>query len=333
MMSYSSNKPMGGEYELPSEEKFYGITNSGRSSLRWSLESMGLRGKKILAPDFLCQIVIEVLNEYNVDVHYYPVNRDFSFELPDVDSLKEFDAIYVIRYFGSNTQSLINLLNSSPVNLILDDVFGIEPPHISNSIHWTYFNSLRKISPVADYSHLISNKPLAKVDIVNLDSFSISKYKAKNLKALFISKSQGMERDYLETFLNAESLLDNSKSIYSASSKSIVLASKFFSRIEVERDLREKNLLTAKGILPEDSFINISPDMPSFLPLVLHNRDSVRSYLMSKNIYLAIHWPPIVERTNSISEAILSLPLDSRYSVRDIKRACVLVREYGNVKR
>ena len=76
MTSNSRYRPIGGEQEIAPDGLFYGVTNSGRSSLRWVLLSMKLQGKRVLAPDFICQVVIDVLNEYDVQVDFYNVKEN-----------------------------------------------------------------------------------------------------------------------------------------------------------------------------------------------------------------------------------------------------------------
>lgn len=46
---------------------------------------------------------------------------------------------------------------------------------------------------------------------------------------------------------------------------------------------------------------------------------------MRDSIYLAIHWPAIEQSENNLSDKLLSLPLDSRYTKEDIERMCNII--------
>ena len=325
MISTMNNKLIGGEAELASNNCFYGVTNSGRSSLRWILESMNLAGKRVLVPDLICQIVIDVLKEYDIKISFYNIDEELSYELNGLEV--EFDALYVIRYFGYDSEALKRTYSELNTLTIIDDVFGIEPPIISTTQHWCYFNSLRKISFVADYSQVISNRPLKLVEKNKLDEFSQAKYLAKEKKFSYLNARISTEAEYLELFNLGESILNVSKAIYQASDISLYNATRFYQNLNNETGIREKNLLVAKKLLRAEQYIEINPSFPSFLPLRLKDRDSVRKYLMNKNIFLAIHWPAPDCAYNSLTEQLLSIPLDSRYNDKDIERICILIRE------
>jgi hypothetical protein len=320
----SSNKPIGGEQEIAADGRFYGVTNSGRSSLRWIIQSMHLQGKRVLVPDFVCQIVVDVLLEYNIAVSFYQVRDDFEFSLPD--DITDVDALYLVRYFGHESASFEAAINHSKIPLIIDDVFGVEPPVIAANVPWSYFNSLRKVTAIADFSQLISNVPLAEVRKQNLTVFSTLKYQAKEAKSDFLRAAVGDEQSYLAKFAQAESILDEHVGICSADDKSIYLTGCFYRNLESEISVRRRNLLLAKEYLNGTKFLDINPKFPSFLPLVLHDRDKIRRELMQHSIFLAVHWPATKQSPSGLSEKLLSLPLDSRYSVEDIERICTMIK-------
>ena len=62
----------------------------------------------------------------------------------------------------------------------------------------------------------------------------------------------------------------------------------------------------------------------SFFPVFLDNRNFVIRNLMQHKIFLAVHWPSFA-KMNNISDHILSIPLDSRYSESEIKGICKLI--------
>jgi len=184
---------------------------------------------------------------------------------------------------------------------------------------------LRKITVIADFSQIISNKPLLIVNKLRISSFSEKKYQAKETKYKFLHSSQGHEATYLKYFSNAESIIDENINIFEPEDRSIYLMGCFYSFLKEDLKVRLQNLTFSKTILSDINFINITPTFPSFLPLLLNKRDEVRHALMRDSIYLAIHWPAIEQSKNNLSDKLLSLPLDSRYTKEDIERMCNII--------
>lgn len=65
---------------------------------------------------------------------------------------------------------------------------------------------------------------------------------------------------------------------------------------------------------------NINEFCPFTLPIMVKNRDKFREYLINNKIYCAVHWPISIEQqriyknVQYISQHIISLPIDQRYS-------------------
>lgn len=191
-MLNSNRKPIGGEQEIAQDGLFYGTTNSGRSSLRWVLLSMELQGKRVLVPDFVCQVVVDVLHEYDIHVDFYNVKESFEFSLPDC--LDDYDALYIVKYFGHESATFKSVVNNSSLPLIIDCVFDVQLPEINTKAHWCYFNSLRKITVIADFSQIISNKPLLIVNKLRISSFSEKNIKRKKLNTNFYTHHKVMKQ-------------------------------------------------------------------------------------------------------------------------------------------
>ncbi|WP_413522596.1 pyridoxal phosphate-dependent transferase [Photobacterium phosphoreum] len=325
MIFQQQTKLIGGEQELADDGRFYGVTNSGRSSLRWLIQSMELKGKTVLVPDFVCQIVIDVLLEFDIKIHFYAVGDDFDFVLPN--SLEDIDVIYIVKYFGHESKSFKLALKMSTRPLIIDDVFGTDVPNIEAPILWGYFNSLRKITAISDFSQIVANVPLVEIDRKSLSVFSSLKYQAKRVKSEFINTCIGEQIEYLAVFEQAENMLNSHEGIFKPEDKSVVLAGQFQRNYIDSQSIRQKNLKIAKECLNSSQYIDICPEFPSFLPLILHQRDKVRRGLMDHGVFLAVHWPETIQSENGLSCKILSLPLDPRYSDRDIKWVCALIKK------
>jgi hypothetical protein len=310
---------VGGEQELAQVNYFRELTNSGRSSLRWIIESAQLKHKRLLLPDFLCEVILDVLAEYHISVDFYVVDRQFGYQLPD--DLSDYDALYLIKYFGATTASFEHALSTFKQCIIVDDVFSPYPHVLDLSQPWYSFNSLRKISPVADFSMLYSNRAFATVQRANLPKFAELKYQAKQCKYDYFNSGVGSEEAFLALFAQGERCLDDDKGIFSPSTNSILQSINFYNKLEQEKMLRRKNYDVICDELAE-YLSPITTDCYSFAVIFLPNRDAVRRKLIGHNIFLAVHWPEASAVTNELSHAILSIPLDSRYSTKDMEDIC-----------
>ncbi|WP_392340481.1 hypothetical protein [Moritella marina] len=314
---------VGGEQELAQQGHFRELTNSGRASLRWIIESAQLQSKRLLLPDFLCEVILDVLAEYNIDVDFYSVDSQLGYQLPD--DVSDYDALYLIKYFGATTASFACAVATFKQCIIVDDVFSPYPQVLDIRQSWYSFNSLRKISAVADFSMLYSNQRLKPLDVKPLIEFATLKYQAKQYKYDYLNTAQGEEQTYLNLFNQGESCLDTHKGIFSPSSRSVLESIDFYKYLDDERALRRKNYAVVCELLSEYS-LPIQSDCYSFAPLLLPSRDAVRRRLMGHNIFLAVHWPEAKVVVNQLSHSILSIPLDSRYSEHDINVICQYIR-------
>ncbi|MCV5712707.1 hypothetical protein OFN39_25850, partial [Escherichia coli] len=285
-------------------------------------------GKNILVPDFICQVVIDVLLELEMNIVFYTVHDNFEFSLPK--NLNDISALYLVKYFGHASDSFNSAISSSSIPLIIDDVFGVHAPVISPNISWGYFNSLRKITQIADFSYVVTNIPLVDIDKKKLSCFAALKYQGKNMKFNFIYNDSGNESEYLECFNKSERIINDNVGIFYPEDKSIYLVGKFQENYVNDRMIRLKNLAEAERCIARDKKINVSPDYPSFFPVLLNQREKVRGELMKRGIYLAVHWPNTNQIRNNISDRIISVPLDSRYNSKDILRICDLINQFDD---
>lgn len=317
---------IGGEQELVECHYAREITNSGRSSLRLIIESAKLEGKKILLPDFLCEVIVDVLSEYDMSVDFYKVDQQFDFTLPD--DLDEYAAIYLIKYFGFKSASYEIAVNRISQTIIIDDVFSPYPEVLESHSSWYSFNSLRKISAVADFSYVYGTDLISSDNYPVLSEFARLKYQGKNQKYQSLLRNNE-DALYLKSLNAGESALDNAREIYRASNQSTFAAVDFYANLPNEKILRAKNAETIKKQLPH-LCSNLTSEFYSFLPIFLNSRDKIRYELMDSNIFLAVHWPDIKGCNNALSSNILSIPTDSRYGENELNALCLKIESLVN---
>ena len=70
-------KPFGGESPLNSQGCYYAMVHSGRAALRLLLKN-SLNKKRILLPDYLCGVIVDVMRQYKVPFDFYHIyHTDF----------------------------------------------------------------------------------------------------------------------------------------------------------------------------------------------------------------------------------------------------------------
>ncbi|QSX39725.1 aspartate aminotransferase family protein [Shewanella cyperi] len=313
----SDLEQIGGEMAF-SPQRFQALTLSGRFSLRLIIHSAALQGKKVLLPECLCQVIVSELTRYNISFGIYSLGDTLEPIWPE--NFAQYEVIYLIQYFGMDFRSSLPETMPRDLIVIIDDVFSPLPrlPVLINPCY--SFNSLRKISPLADGSILVANRPLM-LDILgqaNDGGFSAQKYLNKGIKHEFLSETVtgdnalAMERRFLEGFSKAEQLLDYIEGVPSISLESQYLALEFMANLEQERLHRKLNYLRLQQLLPE-LVLPMDVDFFSFALLRLPGqRDELRQMLATERIFLPVHWPE-QPGFNSDCTLWLSVPLDSRY--------------------
>ena len=108
---------------LNSQGLYHAMVHSGRAALRLLIIS-GLNKKKILLPDYLCAVIIDVMRQYKVPYDFYHINPDLTPDWAGVRG-KQFDVLYVINYFGHKTKVPLDLIKKK--TLLIDDIFSPAP--------------------------------------------------------------------------------------------------------------------------------------------------------------------------------------------------------------
>lgn len=317
-------KFIGGESALASAEYDLCFTDSGRSSLRLILKSLSPKLKYLL-PDFLCSSVIDVFDKLGLMYSFYKIKSDFSIDAKSVSNSK-FDVFYSINYF-SRINKVQSFIDTDKI-LIEDNVFLPDFKRNEAFGKWAGFNSFRKISPVADGSILKASFKLEKQYLSSGSApFADLKYQAKAIKYEFLESGKHSEKKYLSLFNRAEILLDEQTQIYGISDRSMAELLKFFKNITEEETARKKNFAVLENMLKEFSKPR-KMGFYSFYPLLLEQRDALRKYLFTKNIFLPVHWPGNSKTGNMLYDKIISIPLDSRYSESDMKRIAKAILDF-----
>ena len=111
-----------------------------------------------------------------------------------------------------------------------------------------------------------------------------------------------------------------------------ILANMEWNRWAILRKRNAETIIEGLKVLGINPIIPLKENaVPLFIPIRLANRDKVRKAMFSNKIFLPVHWPVepdfknILKRGTDLSEHELSIIVDQRYSVSDMKRILSII--------
>jgi hypothetical protein len=283
---------------------------------------------KLWIPNYYCKEVVDSLVSIKIELCFYEDSPlSLCFCLPD--NLQSSDVVLLVNYFGIRTKRFVNCCN-------FGDAITIEDHTHDPWSNWAYeskanycFASLRKTLPIPNgaviWSPLESSLPLeptiVKQEVVD------TKNKAMTLKYLYLKGHKISKKEYRELQLKGESLI-SSKEISGIDKNTLSIIDAFPIKQWREQRLCNYNYLTSKNLNLEVLKPMSISCCPFSVILVLDNKeqqDYIRSKLISKKIYPAILWPNNKD-TNNLSNRILSICCDMRYSLKDMDKIYKVIK-------
>jgi len=313
-------RPIGGEIEFPKLSENIYFADSGRSSLKLFLRS-GFNSKKILLPNYFCEIIEQILIDENIEYEFYNILDNLTIDFESIEN-KQYDILYIINYFGM-THNIDKLAIDNKI-IIEDNVFFNDFSNTKNYKYWFGFNSFRKISSLSDGSLIKTNLKINNDLIINQEAkFVQPKNIAKDLKYQYIYNNIGEESDYLNKFIEGESLINLQKNIYTISNKSLyyLFAKDTFNNQDILKKRYERLYKEFK-----EYSLNLKITYYSFFILKLSNVDKLKKELSTKQIYLPIHWPKSTQY-NDLYGRLISIPLFINYDDVEFNNMIDIIKE------
>ena len=340
-------KIIGGEFEINIQQKYLNrkemvkgtlTYSSGRSALYNILafvkEKKGIQ--KVLFPDYLCDSVYQMALKNQMGVEFYELDEQLNPRFEDIaNKYNATKAVLLINFFGlKDCQPMIAKLRGikQDMMIILDNV---QAPYamLEQSDADFMFSSFRKAFPVADGSWVLS-KHFGLNQHIKVNEFAQYKIAASYLKTI---RDQQLFNDevYLNLYHIGEEKIDDDYLTDMTQLSKSILADMEWHRWAI---LRKRNSdvivegLKQMGVTP---IVDISEEhLPLFVPVRLENRDKVRKAMFSNNIFLPVHWPieaefkNRVKRGSDLAEHEISIIVDQRYTVEDMKRILSILERY-----
>lgn len=290
--------------------------NTGRNALEYILKALKI--EKIFIPYLGCDAILSPIKRLNVSYEYYSIN-EFQEPIFDYRSLSSNDYFLYINYLGLRDSVALKLFGVVK-NLIVDNtqaffsdpLFGVPT-----------FYSTRKFFGVADGALLCNVQE--KLELVQDKS-------ADRMKHLLLRLENPVEYAYI-LYAQNEALLDKLPLMeMSEITKSILLSIDF----DLHKQARNSNFeFLSQNLGKVNRNIFCQPiNGPLAYPLWITNGEEVREVLVKNRIYTPKYWPNVLGTVPKDSieydmvQNIIPIPVDSRYSPKQLSRVIDLILKY-----
>lgn len=293
---------------------------SGRSALNAILKHKGFRTAAL--PSWCCDSMIKPFLDAGIQITFYPVIGTRQ----NITNM-QCDVMLVMDYFGFSGYSTVP-----------DGYTGVVIRDVTHSLFSGkyddadyYFGSLRKWCGVYSGGFAWSNKGVIERPQGNNEEVIRLRKEAMMQKAAYI-QGKTSQKDYLRLFTCAEEQLDEIAGIFQAADEDMDRIRHM--DVEYVRQKRRENAsVLMEGLTPYCLFQELkSNDCPLFVPIVVEQRDALRKWLISHDIYCPVHWPlsnmhTLNQNEKDIYLSEISLVCDQRYDTEDMMRIVEVVKE------
>lgn len=316
-------------YSMPSDVYSY---SSGRAAfyqiLNYLKQENGIN--RVMLPDYLCTSVLIPIKALDIEYSFYQIDEYLELEQENFIQLyRKNTAVLIINYYGLKDleKQIKTIRNIDKSAIIIEDDVQAYYEFIKPLGDVAFkFTSLRKTFAIPD-GGLVKTK--YNMPVVNKPN-TFGQYKAAAALLKSIRESNFNDKIYLEIFEKGESLIDEELECGMSS-----IAEKLYYFINDDH-VKVRRLNNAHYLIKELERIGIKPfiplndnHVPLFIPIVLENRDAVRSAMFQKQIYCPVHWPfegLDIQRGKIMAEKELSLIIDQRYGCKEMNKIITILK-------
>ena len=326
---------------------------SGRDALHWIIGSLRLPvGAEVLLPAYLCEEVLNPFLAHGMRVRFYGVTRDLQVDTADLAAKlsPETRALLFIDYYGFRLQLPTSLIESAGSHTVVVEnathSFLSQPDH-SAVRGQVRFASYRKLLPLPngavvswDARRLPAIAPVGTRMSVRYMGALWSRCAGAALKTLWLQRPAVYPKAvFRKLFSLSENLLDT----YSKPAGMARISRRMLRSLDLEEivEARRRNYRYLLERLDfSDDLRPLYPNLadgvcPLGFPVLVGDRDSLMSRLISKGVYATVHWelPAAVDRQEfpdawHVSDHVLTIPVDQRYVEEDMARIVELVSSH-----
>lgn len=333
---------IGGEFEIDPDlqkkaEKYKNsrstaMISNGRNALQYILSIIKKQELTLYLPYYICKSVVAAVKKSKVSIQFYELDETFLIPRELINNLKPHSALLSINYFGivDDSDRILEIKNLRPDIIIIGDNVQSLWTCASSQAHYS-FTSLRKQIAAPDGSLIFKGGQRLEVG----SEYEENGFFKSKLAGSISKFNQENENFYLSKFNEGENLLDEEKEITKASQISeFILDHLDYQKIILQRQKNYQIVYELGNEYGFDFIFDYSKHaIPLCVPISLKNRDFIRKQLIQNNIFLPIHWNISDYNSKSkiaqnMSQNSLSLVIDQRYSIEEIKKEVEIVATY-----
>ncbi len=320
-------------YSISSICPSYAYFSSGRDAIYSVLAN--LPAQRIWLPNFICKAIVDVATQAGKELLYYPITEQLVPQEEWLTQVQSGDIVFLTHLFGILQTSILSKLADTGAVVVSDltqTVYHLTSWQSVVSKSTFILASLRKTMAVPDGAFVGSLRH----DVASAREPAGEGFWVPRAAALLSrggSANQGFMSDENHAlFQQAERWIES----HPAAARKIsdcarsLLSTYSEEEWEVQRKQTHHNQailathLSDKVVCPQVKPTRTLPEIAvsSFFTILVDpaKRDKLRTVLANQRIYCPVHWDTsFLEHEHPLSQKILSLPCDARYTNRDMK--------------
>lgn len=311
---------------------------SGRMAISFIIERLNL--KTIYIPNYLCEQVYKCFDR--LTKKFYTLTDKLEYDC-GLERIEEGSIIFLSNYFGlSDESNILKLLKEEKkkkknIIVVYDITHSLFSINNSDIVDY-YIASFRKWFSIPDGAFINCDK-IFKLNYERISDELVKEFIYASILKLLYIKSQNkiveINEKYRNLFIDSENKLSKINGYFNISLFSEIYINNINSDV-LER--RKDNFNFLKNEIKNDKikliFNQVEGDkIPFLMPIKCKERDKLKKYLMEHQVYCAIHWDQkfMSDKVKKleISEQILSIPIDDRYTISDMKLLVKIINNFG----
>lgn len=286
--------------------------NCGRNALAYLIKARKI--KKIVLPYFMCDSVIHICEQYDVEISYYHIDESF---LPQKVELMEDEWLYLADFYGQLLKEDICRICDTYKRVIVDyaQAYFETPLDGVDSLY-----TCRKFFGVSDGAFLYTNARL-KEELPQDESFDRMRY--------LLGRYERTASEFYSEYVENNKLFASAPIMRMSKLTENLLKAINYGQV---KDARTANFDYLANKLGQINLLRLKHAQGAFAyPLLLKNGAEVRKQLIAKKIYVPTLWPNVLEDIPKtayeyeLAKNILPLPCDQRYDEADMEYICSAV--------
>jgi hypothetical protein len=320
-LSLDIKMAIGGYFELELNEghEYHSTAirlNSGRNAFEYILRAKGY--KNVHLPYYLCDALLQPLARLRISHQFYPINEALE-PVFDFSRMKSDAGFVYINYFGLQEKTIKSLAKKTS-NLIVDNAMGFFAKPIEEV---DTFYSPRKFFGVPDGAYLYT-----KVFLKEALERDVS---MNRLESLLRRIECGPENGY-PYFVKNEGKFNRLRLKEMSKLTQRLLRNINYDEASMRRFENFQILHKALAPLNKLSLSIDNDQIPMAYPLYAES-NRLREKLIQKRIFVGQYWKNVHQWTeldsieSRLTENIVPLPVDQRYSNKDMERIIWILNE------